>query len=73
MKHVCANEAVVGQRAQRNKPLLLAAIYSEGLIKAKWASAEPAAVSLGMQRKTIARAISIAALRCEVLALFPNG
>jgi hypothetical protein len=72
MNLVCADEAVVGHRTQRNKPLLLAETYSEGLKKGKWTSAEEAALSLGISRKTIARAISIAALPGEVLALFPN-
>jgi hypothetical protein len=68
---VCGEEAVE-HRIQRYQPLLLAHTYNEGLKKGKWASAEEAAVKLGTDQRTVTRAVSIAALPSEVLALFPK-
>ncbi|BCG05643.1 hypothetical protein PPGU19_102110 (plasmid) [Paraburkholderia sp. PGU19] len=54
------------------KPLLLAKTYSDGLKEGEWASAKEAAETLGIDRQTVAKAISIATLPREVLALFPD-
>jgi hypothetical protein len=47
-------------------------MYVDGLNGGRWASAKEAAERLGIDRQTVTRAISIATLPSEVLALFPD-
>ncbi|MFP3647476.1 hypothetical protein [Paraburkholderia sp. SIMBA_054] len=64
---------VTFQRSTRfYKPLLLAKTYGDGLKEGKWVSAKEAAERLGIDRRTVTKAISIASLPSEVLALFPD-
>ncbi|MFL9934937.1 hypothetical protein P0D88_38710 [Paraburkholderia sp. RL18-103-BIB-C] len=74
MALVCgiAEQPPMGRGTQRDRPLVIAKTYSDGLERGKWASPKDAATKLGIDLKTITRAISIAALPGEVLALFPN-
>jgi hypothetical protein len=74
MALVCgiAEQPPMGRGTQRDRPLVIAKAYSDGLESGKWASPRDAAAKLGIDLKTITRAISIAALPGEVLALFPN-
>ncbi|CAE6961921.1 hypothetical protein R70199_07384 [Paraburkholderia domus] len=72
MALVCGDEQPMERGTQRDRPLLIAKTYSDGLEKGKWASPKEAAAKLGIDLRKITRAISIAALPGEVLALFPN-
>lgn len=56
----------------RNKPLQLAKTYNDGLKDGKWKTSKEAATRLGIGERTINRAIAIASLPEEVLALFPS-
>jgi hypothetical protein len=68
---VCG-EVAFERSTQLCKPLLLAEMYVDGLKGGRWASAKEAAERLGIDRQTVTRAISIATLPSEVLALFPD-
>jgi hypothetical protein len=68
---VCG-EVAFERSTQLYKPLLLAEMYVDGLKGGRWASAKEAAERLGIDWQTVTRAISIATLPGEVLALFPD-